>query len=120
MGVVTEKLADEKGLVWPTSIAPFSLHLVVLAKEKDQESFKQAEELYKKLTSSGVEVLFDDRLVSPGEKFADSDLLGIPMRVVVSDKSIAAGGVEIKERISDKSEVVTIEELLKTYKGNCE
>ncbi len=120
MGVVTEVFADDKGLVWPASIAPFSLHLIVLAKEKDADSYKQAEELYKKLTEKGVEVLFDDRMVGAGEKFADSDLIGIPMRVVVSDKSLLAGGVEIKERTSEKSEVVTIDELLKTYTGNCE
>lgn len=120
MGVVTEKLADEKGLVWPASIAPFSLHLISLFKDKDSEGYKKAESLYKTLTDSGVEVLFDDRDLSAGEKFADSDLLGIPMRVVMSDKSLEKGGVEIKERTSDQSEVVSIEELLKTYKANCE
>jgi prolyl-tRNA synthetase len=66
-----------------------------------------------------VEVLFDDREVSPGEKFADSDLIGIPMRVVVSDKSIEKGGVEIKERLSSDSQIVSVEELLATYKKNC-
>lgn len=120
MGVITEKFADEKGLVWPTSIAPFSMHLIVLAKDKDGETMKVAEDLYKKLTDSHVEVLFDDREESAGAKFADSDLIGIPMRVVVSDKSLEKGGVEIKERTSDASEIVTIEELLKTYVPNCE
>lgn len=120
MGVVTELMADEKGLVWPASIAPFSLHLVVLAKEKEADSYKKAEELYTTLTSRGVEVLFDDRMIGAGEKFADSDLIGIPMRVVMSDKSLLAGGVELKERTKDGSQIVTVEELLATYKGNCE
>jgi prolyl-tRNA synthetase len=117
MGVVVEKFADDKGLVWPASIAPFSLHLISLGSD---ESKKTAEELYTKLTDNHVEVLFDDREESAGAKFADSDLLGIPMRVVVSDKSLEKGGVEIKERTSDTSEIVTVEQLLKTYTPNCE
>jgi prolyl-tRNA synthetase len=120
MGVVTEKLADDKGLVWPTSIAPFSLHLLSLSKDKTSEAHKLAESIYTTLTQSGVEVLFDDRETSPGEKFADSDLIGIPMRVVVSDKSLEKGGVEIKERTSTESQIVTVEELYATYKKNCE
>jgi prolyl-tRNA synthetase len=120
MGVVTEKLADEKGLVWPTAIAPFSLHLLVLSKEKDSDAHTLAESIYKTLTSRGVEVLFDDREASPGEKFADSDLIGIPMRVVVSDKSIEKGGVELKERVSTESHIVGVEELLSTYQKNCD
>lgn len=120
MGVITEKFADEKGLVWPASVAPFSLHLLLLSKEKESEASKVAESLYEKLTERGVEVLFDDRDASAGEKFADSDLLGIPMRVVVSEKSLEKGGVELKERISTESHIVSIEELLATYKNNCE
>lgn len=119
MGVVVEKFADEKGLIWPESIAPFSLHLISLSKDQDSEAIKVAEDLYKKLTSAHVEVLFDDRDESAGAKFADSDLLGIPMRVVVSDKSLAAGGVEIKERKSDSSEIVSVEQLLTMYTKNC-
>jgi prolyl-tRNA synthetase len=119
MGVICETLADERGLVWPTSVAPFSLHLVALNKDKTSESYKLAEELYNTLTARGVEVLFDDRDASPGEKFADSDLIGIPVRVVVSDKSLEKGGVELKERVSTESHIVTKEELLLTYKANC-
>jgi prolyl-tRNA synthetase len=119
MGVVIEKFADDKGLVWPESIAPFSVHLVLIAKDKDGETAKVAEDVYKKLTDNHVEVLFDDRDESAGAKFADSDLIGIPMRVVVSDKSLAAGGVEIKERKSEKSEIVSVEQLLTTYTKVC-
>ncbi|MBP6888163.1 MAG: prolyl-tRNA synthetase [Candidatus Pacebacteria bacterium] len=118
MGVIVEKLADDKGLVWPASVSPFSLHLLSLSKH-DTETSKKANELYSNLTSRGVEVLFDDRDISPGEKFADSDLIGIPMRVVISDKSLEKGGVEIKERTNDSSEIISIEELLATYSKNC-
>ncbi len=120
MGVITEKFADEKGLVWPASIAPFSLHLICISKEKDSEASKIAEGIYLKLTAAHVEVLFDDREEQAGSKFADSDLIGIPMRVVVSDKSLEKGGVEIKERTSGTGEIVTVEQLLKTYTPNCE
>lgn len=120
MGVITEKFADEKGLVWPASIAPFSLHLICISKEKDSEASKIAEDIYLKLTAAHVEVLFDDREEQAGSKFADSDLIGIPMRVVVSDKSLEKGGVEIKERTSGTGEIVTVEQLLKTYTPNCE
>lgn len=115
MGVIVEKFADEKGLVWPPSVAPFSVHLIVIYKDKESESYKKAEEAYEKLKSFGVEVLFDDRDESAGAKFADSDLLGIPMRAVISDKSILAGGVEIKERVSGKSEIISLEEFLESY-----
>ena len=120
MGVIVESFADEKGLIWPEAVAPFSLHLVSLFKDKESDSHKQAEDIYKKLTDIGVEVLFDDREDSAGTKFADSDLIGIPMRVVISEKSLAGGGVEIKERKSEKSEIISVEELFKTYKANCE
>lgn len=118
MGVICESLADEKGLVWPASVAPFSLHLISLGKN-DTDTKRKAEEIYSTLTSRGVEVLFDDRDASPGEKFADSDLIGIPIRVVVSDKSLEKGGVEIKERTSDSSEIISVEELLATYSKSC-
>jgi prolyl-tRNA synthetase len=120
MGTVVEVMSDDKGIIWPASISPFSMHLIILSKDKEGETYKKAEEIYASLQAKGVEVLFDDRDESAGGKFADSDLIGIPMRVVVSDKSIAAGGVEIKERRSDTSEVITVEELYKTYVANCE
>ncbi len=119
IGVVTEKLADEKGLVWPESIAPFSVHLLSLAKDRESETYKKAEELYDALVQANVEVLFDDREEGVGSKFADSDLIGIPMRVVVSDKSLLAGGVEIKERKSDASEIISIDQLLTMYTKVC-
>lgn len=120
MGVVTEKLGDESGLVWPVAIAPFSIHLIVLSKSNEGQAHALAQEIYQELLSRGVEVLFDDRDLSAGEKFADSDLLGIPMRAVVSDKSIQKGGIELKERTSSDGHIVTKKELLATYQKNCD
>ncbi|MEI8343546.1 MAG: aminoacyl--tRNA ligase-related protein [Candidatus Moraniibacteriota bacterium] len=110
MGVIAELFADEKGLVWPESIAPFAVHLINLGQDE------QAEKIYADLSAEGVEVLFDDRDVSAGEKFADSDLIGISYRVVVSKKSLEAGGVELKKRNEKESEIVKIEDLLKRLK----
>jgi len=94
MGTVVELLSDERGIVWPESVAPFSLHLLNL----DNETRADADALYDKLTKEGREVLYDDREMSAGEKFADSDLIGIPTRIVVSKKAKASGGFESKER----------------------
>ncbi len=97
MGVIVEKFSDEKGMIWPEEIAPFSVHLVSLCVESDD--IQKADALYEKLRADGIEVLYDDRKdVRAGEKFADSDLLGIPTRMVISPKSIAAGKIEVKKR----------------------
>jgi len=109
MATIVEICHDEKGIVWPESVAPFKVHLLSLGEDAE------AEKIYKNLSEKGVEVLFDDREVSAGEKFADSDLIGIPYRVVVSKKSLAAGGVEVKKRSEEKSEVVSIEKFLKQF-----
>lgn len=99
MGTVVEVLADEKGLVWPKAIAPFAFHLIEL-KSKNEAVGQKATEIYEKLTKAGVEVLWDDRDVSAGEKFTDSDLLGIPERLVVSEKALQGGTFELKQRAS--------------------
>jgi prolyl-tRNA synthetase len=106
MGTIVELHNDEKGMVWPEAVAPFAVHLISL--NQDEE----AEKIYNQLTEKGVEVLFDDRDVRAGEKFADSDLIGIPWRIVVSGKSLEKGGVEIKNRNSEESEIVEIEKLV--------
>ena len=110
MGVVVEKLADEKGLVWPDSIAPCQVHLVGLNLE-DEEIRDWAEGIYTALERRGVEVLFDDRDARPGEKFADSDLIGIPYRVVVSRKGKEAGTFEVVTRATGETRNLTEEEL---------
>lgn len=119
MGVIVEKFADDKGLIWPESVAPFSVHLLVLGRDKDGEAYKTANKIYETLLKNHVEVLFDDREVSVGEKFADSDLIGIPMRVVVSDKSLEKGGVELKERKVETSEILSVDQLLHMYTKTC-
>jgi prolyl-tRNA synthetase len=114
LGTVVEVLADDKGIIWPESIAPFVVHLLALG--EDEKVLKEAEKIYEHLTKAGVEVLFDDRAeVSAGEKFSDADLLGIPLRAVVSARSIKDGGIEIKKRTEEKGKIITLEELLKFY-----
>lgn len=104
MGVIAEKFADEKGLVWPESVAPFKYYLVGIG-EKGQEA---AEEFYK---GSENEILFDDRNLRVGEKFADAELLGIPTRIVMSDKTIADGAAEVTDRKSGETRVIKLDEL---------
>lgn len=106
MGTVVEVHHDDRGIVWPKEIAPFAVHLISL-NENDE-----AEKIYQMLLAKGIEVLYDDRDVSAGEKFADSDLIGIPFRIVVSKKSLAAGGVELKKRKEEKANVLAIEECI--------
>ena len=110
MGTVVEVLSDAKGIIWPEAIAPFRVHLISLG--NDEEVKNKAEELYKILNEKGIEVLFDDRGdTTAGEKFADSDLIGIPHRVVVSSRSLKDGGYEIKKRTEEKGKIVTLEAL---------
>lgn len=90
MGTIVESLSDEKGIVWPKEIAPFTLHLITLSGE--------GEELYERLQAAGIEVLFDDRDVNAGSKFADSDLIGIPYRAVVGGKNAQEGKIEVVTR----------------------
>jgi prolyl-tRNA synthetase len=112
MGVIVEKLADDKGLVWPENIAPFKVYLACLG--VNDEVVKAADELYKSLTGAGVTVLYDDRDVRAGEKFADADLLGIPYRVVISDKTVASGQHELKKRTETEALSLGVEEIIKT------
>ncbi len=111
MGLLVEKFADDKGIVWPAAIAPFRVHLVELGGDS-ADVRQEAEELYRELGEAGVEVLWDDRDARAGEKFADSDLIGIPLRVVVSQKSLAAGKFECVERATGKTEHRSTSELL--------
>ncbi|TAK96098.1 prolyl-tRNA synthetase [Patescibacteria group bacterium] len=114
MGVIAELFADEKGLVWPEAVAPFKVHLLKLkGKSENSEVDQIADKLYAELSAAGVEVLYDDREVSAGEKFADADLIGLPYRLVVSEKSLKAGGVELKKRSEANSEIITPEAAMK-------
>ena len=111
VGVITELLGDEKGLVWPDNIAPYKVYLIALG--QDEEVAKAADELYKDLRASGVTVLYDDRDVRAGEKFADADLLGMPYRVVISSKTIEQGKIELKKRTESDATFITTDELKK-------
>jgi len=121
MGTIVEIHADEKGLVWPEAVAPFNIHLVAIfdknvADGGEGKVKKAADDLYAKLTKKGIEVLYDDRDVSAGEKFSDSDLIGIPKRYVISEKTLAAGAdeggsVEVKDRMTGKVEMVKLKAL---------
>lgn len=117
MGTVVEILSDDKGLVWPTSIAPFLVHLVEISSEKEIVR-KTAEALYDKLAENGIEVLYDDREARAGEKFNDSDLIGIPFRIVVSEKGIDKGEFEIKERKTGKISMIKEKDLIDFVKEN--
>ena len=101
MGVVAEKFADDKGLVWPESIAPFKYYLVGIG----EKGMEQAEKYYK---THQDEVLFDDRDIRPGEKFADAELMGIPYRVVISDKTLATGSAEITNRQTGETKLIKV------------
>ncbi|MDQ5957704.1 MAG: prolyl-tRNA synthetase [Patescibacteria group bacterium] len=109
MGTVVEVLADAGGLVWPKAIAPFSFHLVSLG--NSAEVIKGAEELYKELAEQKIDVLFDNRDLSAGEKLADADLLGVPYRIIVSDKTLANGKFEVKDRRSGEVSFMTASEI---------
>lgn len=110
VGLIAEHFADERGLVWPESVAPAKVYLARLSDTSDVA--KDADNLYKVLTDAGVAVIYDDREARAGEKFADADLLGIPYRVVVSEKTVAAKKYEYKARSSDSSENIIRQELM--------
>jgi prolyl-tRNA synthetase len=115
MGTIAECLSDDKGLIWPEEIAPFKVHLISLVREAEEN--EQCENVYQLLKNNGIEVLYDDRAdFSAGVKLADSDLLGIPNRIVVSKKTLADKKVEWKKRNSDNIELINISNLLNIFK----
>lgn len=110
MGVIVEKFADDKGLVWPENIAPAKVYLVQIG----SQSRATADELYQKLQSAGIETIYDDRDERPGVKFADAELLGIPYRVTVSDRLLDDGKWEVSMRQTGEQRLLTADELLAT------
>ena len=111
LACVAEEHNDENGLIWPISIAPYQVHLVALDTLEDQ-----ATQLYEDLRSAGVEVLYDDRQESLGSKFKDADLMGMPVRLTLTTRSLENGGVEIKDRRTGDSSVVPEEEVVDTVR----
>ncbi len=106
LGSVVEVMHDDRGIIWPESIAPYKVNLISIDKNEETEK------IYQKLIKNGVEVLYDDREdTSAGEKFADADLIGCPYKIIVSKRSIESGGAEIAKRDSKESKVVPTEEI---------
>jgi len=110
LGVIAEHFADDKGLVWPESIAPAKVYLAALG--DSEEVKKHADELYSILTDAGISLLYDNRNIRPGEKFADADLIGLPYRVVISNQTVANGTYEWKERTNNNIKQLNRDELL--------
>lgn len=106
MGVIVEHHNDERGIVWPESVAPYQVHLLDLTKTPDEKA--KADKVYEQLLDHNIEVLFDDRPVAPGVKFADADLLGIPNRLVVSSKTLVTDSLELKKRAGRELELIPI------------
>ena len=109
MGLIAEHFADEKGLSWPSSVAPFKVYLAPIG---DDSVMQEAEKLYEEMKKAGIEVLFDDRDVRAGEKFVDADLLGIPYRVVLSAKTLAVSMAEVKRRTDETPEMVQLSDVI--------
>lgn len=114
IGILTEVFHDDKGIIWPESVAPFQVHLIGLDLES-KEIMEKAEKTYRLLHVEGIEVLFDDRLnVTAGEKFADADLIGIPYRVVISKRSEEK--LEVKKRSEKITEFLSLQQILEKLK----
>ena len=109
MGTIVELSCDKKGMVWPEEVAPFKVHLISLNQDKE------ADKIYKELTKNNLEVLYDDRDLSAGEKFADADLIGLPIRLVVSVKTLKEDSVELKKRNEDKTELIKIKKISEIF-----
>ena len=110
MATIVEKYNDEKGIIWPESVAPFQVHLISLGKNEE------AEKIYETLLENDIEVLFDDRDISAGAKFADSDLIGIPYRLVVSEKTLKEKSVELKKRNEKETQLIPLSSIAKFFK----
>ncbi|MCK9578333.1 His/Gly/Thr/Pro-type tRNA ligase C-terminal domain-containing protein [bacterium] len=118
LGTVVETMNDTKGMIWPQSIAPFAIHLIQID-GGDESVAPKGEELYDILQKEGFEVLYDNRgEKTVGEKLNDADLIGIPLRIIISKKTLAEDSVELKERKEEKSSLVKIKELVNQLKEN--
>lgn len=114
VGVIAEHFSDDKGIICPEAVAPFKVHLVILGESETART--EAENLYSELVLKGVDVLFDDRVgLSIGEKLNDADLLGMPYRIVVSEKSLEKGGVEVKKRNEKETEIMSSAECIDSF-----
>ena len=117
MSCVVEQHHDEYGIIWPVSIAPFKVHIVLLHDRKGTEAQETAEKIYRDFTDAGIEALIDDRNESPGVKFNDADLIGIPVRLTVGRRALDKGGVEFKIRGRSESDIVPVEGIVERMTG---
>ena len=109
LAVVAEEHHDDRGLAWPPQVAPYQVHLAALGAGRSPEVAAAADQLFDRLTGGGIEVLYDDRDVSPGVKFTDADLLGLPIRLVVGAKGLARGVVEWRSRITGEERELAVD-----------
>jgi prolyl-tRNA synthetase len=109
LACLADRHRDAQGLLWPAAIAPYAVHLIRLG-NADDEVASSADALYAALRAAGVETLYDDRAESPGVKFADADLIGLPLRITVAPRALAAGGVEFKRRDDAQKAIVPLME----------
>ncbi|OGZ65882.1 MAG: hypothetical protein A3C50_00800 [Candidatus Staskawiczbacteria bacterium RIFCSPHIGHO2_02_FULL_43_16] len=115
MGAIVEASHDDKGIIWPAAVAPFAVHLIHLGADKKTKT--SAQKLYKSLQENNIKVLWDDREnKTAGEKFGESDLLGIPYRIVISERTLATNSVEIKERGKEKAKLVKLKDTIKNVR----
>jgi len=111
MSCIAEEHHDEKGLAWPAHIAPYSIYLIHI-EDKTGETRRIAESLYAQLIKAGLQALYDDRDTSPGVKFNDADLLGMPLRLTITARSLSNGGIEIKSRSSEVAQVIDLDRII--------
>ncbi len=116
MGTIVEIYHDDKGIIWPEEVSPFRIHLIRLASEGNKKIKDTADKIYQDLQKKGVEVLYDEREgKSAGEKFHDADLIGIPLRLVISEKTLKQNCVEVKKRDDKKIKLIKIQDLNKRF-----
>jgi prolyl-tRNA synthetase len=110
-----EKFHDDKGIIWPKNLAPFLVEIVPISMQSEAQ-VTAAEKIYATLTGAGIEVLLDDRDERPGVKFNDADLIGIPIRLTIGDKSLKQGKVELKARASDQVDLVDLDNVVEAVR----
>jgi len=112
MATIVEVHHDEKGIIWPVAVAPFAV-VVVIAQQEDAAVAEAGERVYQALLDAGVEVIVDDRQVRAGVKFSDAELVGIPFRVTVGKRGMAAGTVELTDRAAGSTAAIPLDEVAK-------
>ncbi len=115
LAAIVEQSHDDKGIIWPLSVAPYHVYLCPISLEKSAV-LPTAEKIYQELQKEGIEVLFDDREESPGVKFNDADLLGIPLRLTLSPRTLQSQSVEAKWRMEKETQLLSLENLTEQVK----